>query len=258
MKHLIEISNQGHTFISLVVAFLLVSRVTTALGRYNEARNCLSVMYKETRELIQDACVLSNTALDENAVEWRHELAYRCLILLRTAMAVIDYPTTGVPAWDIPELTGMEREDVLCANGARHWAHAERTEFEDSMRVPIRLAYLLRKTIHSHWTRLPEGDKLQVAHENKLLQRVDHFMGGYYGIRAFLTAPVPFPLVQMARTFLFFYVFTVPFVLIGDSSSVVAHCCQIFVFTYGFVGLEIVAIEMDNPFGEDENDFNNL
>ena len=30
-------------------------------------------------------------------------------------------------------------------------------------------------------------------------------MAGYYGIRKFLTTPVPFPLIQMARTFLFLY-----------------------------------------------------
>jgi len=27
--------------------------------------------------------------------------------------------------------------------------------------------------------------------------------------------------------------------------------------TYGFMGLEIVAIELDDPFGDDENDFDN-
>jgi len=28
--------------------------------------------------------------------------------------------------------------------------------------------------------------------------------------------------------------------------------------TYGFVGLETVSIELDDPFGDDENDFDNL
>ena len=69
-----------------------------------------------------------------------------------------------------------------------------------------------------------------------------------------MTTPVPFPLVQMARTFLFLYVFTVPFVFLKDTSGLIAHCVFVFVLTYGFVGLELAAIEMDNPFGEDEND----
>lgn len=54
---------------------------------------------------------------------------------------------------------------------------------------------------------------------------------------------------------MFLYVFTVPFVLLGDDSSAFAHCCMVFVITYGFVGLELVAIELDNPFGNDPNDF---
>lgn len=263
-KHYIEISNQGHSFLSIVVAFLLVSRVNIALGRYNEARNYLNIMYRETRELIQTASVLTNntTTNNETAILWRHELAYRALLLLQMVMTVIRYPTTKIPAWHIPELNGIERDEILETITQRtRWSHPSiepLSEWEQSMQIPVRVAYLLRKTIHSNLTRLPSYAQLQVNQENKLLQSVDSFMGGYYAIQGFLMTPVPFPLVQMARTFLFFYVFTVPFVLIGDSSSVYAHCCQAFVLTYGFVGLELVAMELDDPFGDDANDFKNL
>lgn len=116
------------------------------------------------------------------------------------------------------------------------------------MRVPIHVAYLLRKSIHSQGKRLRQP--LVVAQENKLLSSVDSFSGGYYGIRKFLTTPVPFPLIQMARTFVFLYLFTVPFVLLADKSSNVAHCLTVFLMTYGFLGLEVVAIELDDPFGK--------
>lgn len=33
---------------------------------------------------------------------------------------------------------------------------------------------------------------------------------------------------------------------------------MVFLMTYGFVGLELVAIELDNPFGNDANDFDNM
>jgi predicted membrane chloride channel (bestrophin family) len=62
----------------------------------------------------------------------------------------------------------------------------------------------------------------------------------------------------MARTFLFFYVYTVPFALLSDKSNQIVHCIEIFVLTYGFMGLETVSIELDNPFGDDDNDFDNL
>ena len=48
----LQISNMGHVYITMVVAFLLVSRVNTSYARYNESRGHLSTMYKEVRELI--------------------------------------------------------------------------------------------------------------------------------------------------------------------------------------------------------------
>lgn len=62
----------------------------------------------------------------------------------------------------------------------------------------------------------------------------------------------------MARTFLFFYVFTLPFALVGDSSGVVADICIVLILTYGFLGLEYVAMELDDPFGNDANDFDSM
>lgn len=110
----IELSTQGHSFMTLVVSFLLVSRVSIGLGRYTEARDGLGVMYREQRELIQNMVIYSDHCLDKAAKEWRQEVAYRAMILLQVVMAVIDYPTTKVPAWDIPELTGEEEAYGTC------------------------------------------------------------------------------------------------------------------------------------------------
>jgi predicted membrane chloride channel (bestrophin family) len=115
-----------------------------------------------------------------------------------------------------------EARSTLSSPEARRWAHGERSEWEETMRIPIHIAYLLRKSLHSQSKRL--RTPISAAQENKLLGSVDSFMGGYYGMRKFLTTPVPFPLIQMARTFVFLYVFTVPFVLLSDTSSNFAHC----------------------------------
>ena len=212
-KYSIEISTQGHSFVTLVVAFLLVSRVNMALGRYQEARNALGIMYRETRELIHNVCIMSGDAQDGMAQEWRAQVSYRALALLRTAMAVVDFPTTQQPAWDIPELNGVERQDIHASRVTQphnlRYAHAQRSLWEETMGVPIRMAYLLRKSIYSHRKLVflgpPDDDDnnnnnkssdnlICVAQENKMLGNVDNFMTGYYGIRKFLTTPVPFPL----------------------------------------------------------------
>merc|ERR1719273_1907097 len=69
------------------------------------------------------------------------------------------------------------------------------------------------------------------------------------------SAPFPFPLVQMARTFLFVWVFTLPFALNNDIVDATAFIFIIFFISYGVLGLECVSIEMDDPFGDDPNDF---
>jgi predicted membrane chloride channel (bestrophin family) len=73
-------------------------------------------------------------------------------------------------------------------------------------------------------------------------------------ISKYLTTPFPFPLVQMARTFLFFYVYTMPFALLSVVNKPIEDICLSFIVTYGFVGIEFVSIELDDPFGEDPND----
>jgi predicted membrane chloride channel (bestrophin family) len=96
-----------------------------------------------------------------------------------------------------------------------------------------------------------------LSHASQSPLFTDGFMGGYYGIRKFLTTPVPFPLIQMARGFVFLYVFTIPFVMLGDQSGLLAHCFEVFLITYGFVGLELTSVALDQPFGDDEIDFDN-
>ena len=59
----------------------------------------------------------------------------------------------------------------------------------------------------------------------------------------------------MARTFLFVWIFSLPFVLVRDVTKLPALLMLIFFITYGFVGLEFVSIELDDPYGDDPNDF---
>jgi Bestrophin, RFP-TM, chloride channel len=192
-QHVMNVSALGHTFLSLVVAFLLVSRVNIGLARYNTARDAIGTMYREARELVQGAAVLSNTCHATTDQEWRHEVSYRCLLLLKTAVTVIEFPTDGITPWDTAELNGVELDDVQRhtylvsnSNTNRRWAHGERTVWEEVMRVPIRVAYLIRQSIHSQSSkRLTEP--IPVQQENLLLARVDAFMGGYYNIVKFLT-----------------------------------------------------------------------
>jgi hypothetical protein len=101
--------------------------------------------------------------------------------MLRTSVAVIQFQSEKVPAWDVPELSGVEFE--YCQPGEISRRHAQTTcsdsVFTDSMRVPLQMAYLLRQSICSQEERL--SDPLVTAQEMKLLGSVDSFLNGYYG-----------------------------------------------------------------------------
>lgn len=135
-------------------------------------------------ELITNVAVLSGPGNDnQGCKEWRLEVAYRMLLLLRTSMAVIDYPTDFIAAWDVPELQGEELQDIqhnMYLNPSnRFMVHEDRSPFEESMRVPIRISYLLKKSLHKHAKVL--NVPVHFLEYLKLLNSVDDFMTGYYG-----------------------------------------------------------------------------
>ena len=195
----IKIESTGLVFTTKIMAFLMVARVNNSLNRSNKARDCLTVMDRESRDFVQYVCVFSSGNTDHAAQEWRHEVAYRCLILLRTCMAVIDYDSNKIAAWKIPELNGMEEDDIMgilfsavspeserASTHVRRWAHDNHDEWEDSLRVPVRLSYLLKKSVHTQKERLTQ-DPIPWLFESKLLSCVDKFMAGYYDMRKQLT-----------------------------------------------------------------------
>merc|ERR1712127_997824 len=78
---------------------------------------------------------------------------------------------------------------------------------------------------------------------------------GFSTLESNTLTPFPFPITQMARTILFFWVSTLPFALCHDDYPVLGVCVLVFVISFGFIGLELVSMEMTDPFGIDANDF---
>jgi predicted membrane chloride channel (bestrophin family) len=256
----LDVSSEGHNYLGFVVTFLLVSRLTTSLGRYNEARECLEAMNKSCRQLVHTMCAYTYTDTSEAAHAWRNEVAYLTCAFLRTAMAVIDYPSCGVRVADLPELRGFISKYLERVPDSPWLYDKNSNHYEDNLRIPIRISYLLRKSIRSHEVRMSPA--ISSSAEGDLYACLNNLTGGYYGLCKFLTTPTPFPLIQMTCTFLFFYLYTVPFALLSaDDTSLFAafaHCVVTFFLTYGFMGLELTSMIIDDPFGDKENDFNNL
>jgi len=272
-------SDRGHTFMSLMVSFLVVSRAQIVYSRYMEARKYLSDAMRSCRELVQHMAILTLYESSKEVREWRYEVAYRTILLLRVLCAAIEFPSCKNNAWDIPEMDEAHRRQlmqclvldpevtetlttsartVVKQGNMKDLSHGIRSATDENFRVPVVMAYQLREAIVKNREIRTGGIFVHVNEELKILQFVSEFNGAYHGLRKLITTPFPFPLVQMARTFLFVWVFTLPFALAGDIKQPIQVCMIIFVITYGFIGLEYVSMELDDPFGNDPNDFDDL
>eukprot|EP00550_Attheya_septentrionalis_P000091 CAMPEP_0198288888 /NCGR_PEP_ID=MMETSP1449-20131203/7257_1 /TAXON_ID=420275 /ORGANISM="Attheya septentrionalis, Strain CCMP2084" /LENGTH=447 /DNA_ID=CAMNT_0043987121 /DNA_START=105 /DNA_END=1445 /DNA_ORIENTATION=+ len=263
----------GHTFMSIMVSFLVVTRNSITYARFMAAGEHLSTSYRTCRELMQHVCVLTMHDTSPGAQKWRQNVAYRTILLLRVTMAAIEFNSTNVDPWDVVpdgslrnEDGGEEDEDqdvmyfslVNQENRVTKWAHGQRTLSDENFRAPIVLAYNLRAEIMKQRNGKLLANDMHCNEELKLLGFVGDFITAFHELQTMITTPFPFPLVQMTRTFLFFWVFTLPFCLVKEISEPIQVLLIIFFITYGFVGLEYVSMELEDPFGDDPSDFDDL
>jgi len=234
-------SDKGHTFMSAMVSFLVVTRTSIAYTRFTEARDFLDKAMFSTRELIQHIICFTRYDDSGGAKKWRAEIARRSIVLLRTLVCILEYPSKQEQVVKTSELTIDEVQALLMAVGG------------SNERTPLVLIIFLRTVIMSNGDYLKEP--IHVNKELRLLVFVSDFVSAYHGLNKLANTPFPFPLVQMTRTFLFVWVFSLPLAIMDDIIRLPALFLIIFFVTYGFVGLEYVAMELDDPFGDDPNDF---
>lgn len=219
----LDISSQTHSVLSVIAAFLSVTKITLSLDRYQLLREQLSILYREPREFIQHMAVFTRNDDPNNiskpsssiggagmgrsttqprpqkspnidplsvAPEWRSDVAFLLMILIRTVVAALSYDATGIPAWDIPELTHSEIRNDLCSNldmnisdptnGTNVSVPSDKYEEQrgKNFRVPIRIAFLLRGQIYSQRTRL--NVMMEYLEESTLFNSLTIFMNAYH------------------------------------------------------------------------------
>lgn len=204
---------------SMMVSFLMVTRSNIAYARYMEARMDLSNATTACRELISYATTFTRYDKSANAQKWRMDLARRTIKLLRTMVTVLEFQSKGNHAWKVPVLSREEKLALQSAVG------------KSNERSPMILTMWIQSTIASHVEYLK--DPLHPNKELKLYALVSDFIKAYHGLMKLVTTPFPFPLVQMTRTFLFIWVFTLPWVLVNDLQKISALVFTVFFITYG-------------------------
>eukprot|EP00934_Nitzschia_sp_Nitz4_P001727 Nitzschia sp. Nitz4//scaffold291_size36643//7821//8750//NITZ4_007761-RA/size36643-processed-gene-0.26-mRNA-1//-1//CDS//3329546121//1727//frame0 len=230
VKHVkIAFPMQGHTLMTLLISYLVVAKVNLSYERYVKARYGLGQALMSLRELHQLA--ISYTFRKPSAAEdMERWIAWRALLKER-----------------IEDLVETSMQDIQTEESEQY--RAQHTASDAQANPPFLQIQQLR--IHLiHYC-----SNLQTLERIKLMDCVQTYSRHFNQLRILASTPLPFPLVQMSRTFLFLWTFTIPLVLRGVVDEFFAAMGFVFFLTYGFVGLELVAVQLAHPFAESWNDW---
>jgi predicted membrane chloride channel (bestrophin family) len=284
MEAEISVSSTGHSLTALLLAFLVIQRSGIVYAKYMGARHALEDMNRICGEVVQIACIYSKHDLSQAAENWRSHLAFNTILLLRTTVAALEFNSTNVNAWDIlPEPSDAFRSSTNVGTASfslqdtndfmhetlqasdqdrmghlvsQQWAHGKRTILNRNYKAPSVLAYRLRDTMLQCRTKV--SPRMPLGEEMQIMNLIHAYVVDYHKLKAEVSTPFPFPFVQMARTFLFVWVFTIPFVMARGVENMPLTTFLVFFATYGFVGVELVSMELDDPYGDDPNDLDDV
>lgn len=249
------INPQGHGLVGLLVSFLVINKMYLALDRYMLARSALGHAFANLRELYQTALVFTAekhfVGEDDDkkafimAVEkWRSCVRDKIIDVLDCTARVLK---------DDRKAIYLSRNEVVPIGSC--WGKKKlmslNTQAEDDYDDdPMMYTQILRSHVWN--SRLP----LELLEKIKLTDSVNGYLYAYRDLLKLASTPLPFPMIQMGRTFLFLWIFSMPLALAGLDFHLGSVIIFVFFLTYGYVGLELVAMKLLHPFGDDVNDLN--
>lgn len=209
-----------HGMLGFVISLLLVFRTNTAYDRWWEGRRLLGGLVNNSRNLAMKL----NSLLPEDDTENRK--FYR-LVIIEYAFAMKRH------------LRGnQQNSDVFISTYA----------VSDKLHKPNYLANLLFKKINELYVnKIISGEQLLFL--NNEVSALTDICGACERIR---TTPIPYSYSAFIKKFIFFYVMTLPFGYVFTLGFLTIPVV-VFVF-YVLASLEIIAEEIENPFGVDAND----
>jgi putative membrane protein len=205
-----------YSLLGFVISLLLVFRTNTAYDRWWEGRKLWGSVVNDSRNL---SSLLSS--LDLNTSERTH---YTELII----------------AFSKSMKEHLRRNKLDLPFPLDESASADNQ--------PLWIAHELRKALHE----LRETDRIDSIEWQQLSRHLDQLIDSLGACERILNTPIPFSYSLFFKKFIFIYVVTMPlaFVELFEYGSVLIST---FVF-YALVSMEILAEEIEDPFGTDDND----
>lgn len=210
--------------LGILLSLLLIFRTNTAYDRFYEGRSTWGVLVNTVRNL----SVLFNTILPKSAEADRVFIAKT---LCNFAIALKNHLR------ETPQIAELELPE--------HW---QQPEFESVTNWPNEVVNQLRSRVERLYTeRVISG--AQLINLNDQINRMLDVSGVCERIKS---TPIPFSYSLFIKFFTLVYLIILPFTLIEAYRYVTIPV--MLVTAYFLIGLEMIGVEIEDPFGMDRND----
>lgn len=210
-----------YQLIGFVISLLLVFRTNTAYDRWWEGRRKWGELVNDTRNF----GVKLNSILTDEA-----DKAYFGRMISNFTFAMKEHLRSGV-IWNELNLTSDELQLL-----------------ERKNHVPLAIVGLMYEKLHVLKTNgvISEGEYMALD------TNINAFMNACGACERIKKTPIPFSYSIFLKKFIFIYVVSMPLAFVTSFGYFAAFIAT-FVF-YVLVSMEVLAEEIENPFGHDDND----
>jgi len=212
------------TLLGFAISMLLVFRTNTAYDRWWEGRKLWGALVNNSRNLAMKLNALLPQS-DANNRQFFKQL---------------------IPRFALELMQHLQSEETRYALDEN--PHPEIPRFDKNKHVPVQVAQLLYNRVHwLHTQGVISGDQLII-----LNNEVSSFLDICGACERIKNTPIPYSYSSFIKKFIFLYVVTLP---IGYVFSLGYLVIPVVVFVFYVLGsLELIAEEIEDPFGKDAND----
>ena len=210
-----------YSLVGFVISLLLVFRTNTAYDRWWEGRKKWGEFVNDSRNLAVKVNMLN---LDEENSDFFKRMIPNFMF------AAKEHLRDGVKMEELE----LSTEEVKTLSRKEH--------------IPLAIVDLM----YSRLAELKRAGKLSEQDFLAIDQNLNAFMNSLGACERILNTPIPFSYSLFLKKFIFIYVTTLPLAFVttfGYFSALIAT----FVF-YVLVSMEVLAEEIEDPFGTDDND----
>lgn len=210
-----------YSLLGFVISLLLVFRTNTAYDRWWEGRRMWGSMVNDSRNFVSKVSVM------DLSLETRKRIGVLVPLF----------------SFSVKEHLRSNRVDGNVLIGDE-----EKKSFAETDHQPLWVIKELRELIQG----LKNQGKMDNIELNLLNQNLDRLVDSLGACERIRNTPIPFSYSLFIKKFIFIYVVTMPLAFV-EIFGYYAVFISTFVF-YALVSMELLAEEIEDPFGTDEND----